>query len=111
MAFPWGYWMSFAVNFHTASLRLSLLNFVLFHTSQEIISAFGMFHMLDSKVDSLGNDAVSQLLVDDHSNSSSCHIEDSSCFAMVIFVRHSFMDCPIALDINNITNFVCLQVC
>merc|ERR1711970_945535 len=102
--------MSLAVNFHSTGLRLSSLNLVLFHTSQEIISAFGMFHMFNSKVDSLGNDAVPQLLIDDNTDSSSCHVEHSSCFTVVIFVWHSFMDCPIALNIDNITNFVRLQV-
>merc|ERR1711955_109164 len=110
MSLPRGYGMSLTINFYAACLRFSFLHLVLFHTSQEIISTFGMFHMFNSKVDSLGNDAVPQLPINDNTDSSSCHVEHSSCFTVVIFVRHSFMDCPIALHIDNITNFVSLQV-
>merc|ERR1712180_217020 len=102
--------MSFAVHLHTTGFCFSLLYLVFFHTPKEIISTFGMFDMFNSEIDSFRDDSVSQLLVDNNSHSSSSHIENSTCFAMVILVRHSLMDCSITLDIYNITNFVGLQV-
>merc|ERR1712180_199481 len=98
--------MSLAIHLHTTGLGFSFLHLVFFHTPQEIISAFGMLDMFNSEVDSLGNNSVSKLLVNDNSNCSSGHVEYSSSFAMVVFVWHSFVNGSISLDINNITNLV-----
>merc|ERR1712221_43423 len=93
--------VSFAVYFHTTGFCFSFFNLVFFHTSQEIIPALGMFDMFNSEVDSFWDDSVSKLLVNNNSNSSSGYVEDSSCFSMVVFVRHSFVNGSISLDINN----------
>merc|ERR1712221_12641 len=111
MAFTGSYRMSFAINFHTTRFCFSLLHLIFFHTPQEIISTFGMFYVLNSEIDSLGDDSVSQLFVDNDSNSSSCHIEYSSCFPMVVLVWHSFVNVSISFHINDITHFVRFQVC
>merc|ERR1711928_99775 len=110
MAFPRCCRVSLAVNLHTTGLGFSFLHLVFFHTAQEIISALGMFDMLNPEVDSFWDDSVSELLVNDSSNSSSCHVEYSSSFAVVVFVWHSFVNGSISLDINNVTNLVGLQI-
>merc|ERR1711894_450635 len=110
MTFTWSNRMSFTINLHTGCLRFTLLHLILLHTAQEIVTAFGMFDVLDSEVDPLGDDSVPQLFVDDNTDSSSRHIEDSAGFTVVVFVRHTLVDCSIALHINNISNLVCLQV-
>ena len=81
--------MSFAINLHTGCLRFTLLHLILLHTSQEIVPTFGMFDVLDTEVDPLGDDSVSKLFVDDNTDSSSRHIEHSASFSVVVFVRHS----------------------
>merc|ERR1711928_196567 len=110
MAFPRSCRVSLAVNFHTTGLGFSFLHLVFFHTSQEIISALGMFDMLNSEVDSFWDNSVSKLFADNNSNGSSRHIEDTSSFAVVVFVWHSFVNDSISLDISNITNLVGLQI-
>merc|ERR1711928_89002 len=110
MAFPRSCRVSLAVQFHTTGLGFSFLPLVFFHTSQEIISAFGMFDMFNSEVNSFWDDSVSKLLVNNNSNSSSGYVEDSSSLAMVVFVRHSFVNGSISLDINDITNLVGFQI-
>ena len=102
--------MSFTINLHTGCLRFTLLHLILLHTSQEIVTTFGMFDVLDAEVDSLGDDSVSQLFVDNNTDSSSRHVEHSSGFAVVVFVRHTLVDGSITLHVNNITDLVCLQV-
>merc|ERR1712180_423178 len=102
--------VSLAIHFHTTGLGFPFLHLVFFDTSQEIISAFGMLDMFNSEVDSLWDDSISKLLIDNNSNSSSGYIEDSSSFAVIVFVRHSFVNGSISLDINNITNLVGLQI-
>jgi hypothetical protein len=57
-------------------------------------------------MDSLGDDSVSDLLVDDNSDRSWVYIEDSSCSSMIVFVRHAFVNGTIDYNIDNISNFV-----
>merc|ERR1712013_227685 len=110
MSFTWSNRMSFTIDLHTGCLRFTLLHLILLHTSQEIVTTFGMFDVLDAEVDSFGDDSVSQLFVDDNTDSSSRHVEHSSSFAVVVFVWHTLVDGSITLNINNITDLVCLQV-
>ena len=48
--------------------------------------------MFDSDVESLSDDSVSDLFVDDNSEGSWVDVEDSSSSAMIIFVWHGFVD-------------------
>jgi hypothetical protein len=48
--------------------------------------------MLDSDVESLGNDSVSDLLVDDDSESSWVDVEDSTGSTVIVFVWHGLVD-------------------
>ena len=62
--------------------------------------------MLDPHVDSFRNDSISHLLVDDNTNGARVNVEDSACSSVVVFIGHTFMDCAINYDINNVSNFV-----
>ena len=62
--------------------------------------------MLNSNVKSLRNDSVSNLFVDDNSESSRVDIEDSTGSAVIIFIWHGFMNRTIHNNVNNITNFI-----
>ena len=66
-----------------------------------------MFH---SDVESLGNDSVSDLFVDDDSQSSGVDVEDCTGSAVVVLVWHWFVDGTIYDNINDITDFVCGEV-
>jgi hypothetical protein len=57
-------------------------------------------------MNSFGDDSVSDLLVNDHSNRSRVNIEDSAGSAVIVFIWHTFMDGSINYNINNISNFV-----
>ena len=66
--------------------------------------------MFYSDVESLGDDSVSDLLVDDDTQSSGVDVEDCSGSAVVIFVWHALVNGTIANDINNITDLVSGEV-
>jgi hypothetical protein len=66
--------------------------------------------MFDSDVKPLGDDSVSDLLVDYDSQSSWIHVEDSTSSAVVVFVWHRFVDSTIDNDIDDVTNFVGSEV-
>jgi len=62
--------------------------------------------VFNANVNSLGDDALPDLLVDNNSNGPGVDVEDSSGSSMVVLVRHTFMDGSIDYNINNISNFV-----
>ena len=62
--------------------------------------------MLDSDVNSFGDDSVSDLLVDDDSDGSGVDVEDSSSSSVVVLVGHAFVNGSIDDDVNDISNFV-----
>ena len=62
--------------------------------------------MLDSDVESLGDDSVSDLLVDDDAQSSRVDVEDGTGSAVVILVWHALVNGTVADDINDISDLV-----
>jgi hypothetical protein len=62
--------------------------------------------MLNSYVDSFGDDSISDLFVDNDSDGSGVHVEYGSGSAMIILVWHAFMDGSVDYDVNNISIFV-----
>ncbi len=59
---------------------------------------------------SLGDDSVSDLFVDDDSQSSGVDVEDCTGSAVVVFVGHGFVDSTIDNNINDITDLVGSEV-
>ena len=59
--------------------------------------------MLDMHINSLGKNLALNLFVYNDANSMLGDIVDSSSFAMVTFVGHSFLNSTHSLDIYNIT--------
>ena len=57
-------------------------------------------------MNSLGDDALPDLLVNDNSNGPRVNVEDSSGSAVVVLVWHTFMDGSINYNIDYISNFV-----
>ena len=65
--------------------------------------------MLDSDVDALGDDSVSDLLVDDNSNGAGVDVEDGSSAAVIVFVRHALVDGSVDNDVNDVAHLVAGQ--
>ena len=62
--------------------------------------------MLDSDMDSFGDDSVSDLFVDDDSDGSGVDVEDSAGSAVVVFIGHAFVDGSIDDDIDDVSDFI-----
>ena len=62
--------------------------------------------MFDSNVNTLGDDSVSYLFVDDDSDGSGVNIEDSSSSSVVVFIGHAFVDGSIDDDIDDVSDFI-----
>jgi hypothetical protein len=76
---------------------------VLSNSVQKGYSASGESEMLDSDVNSLGDDSVSDLFVDDDSNGSGVDVEDGSSSTVIILVWHSLVNGAIDDNVDNIT--------
>lgn len=61
--------------------------------------------MLDSHVNSLGDDPLSNLLVDNDSNGAGVDVEDSTGSAVIELIRHALMDGTINNDVDDVTDF------
>ena len=100
---------SLSVDLQSFELSFSLEGIVLSDSSLESLSALTLAYVLDSHVNSLGNDLSSNLFVDDNTNGMLIHIEDSASLSMVEFVWHTFVDATISNNINEVTLLVDFQ--
>jgi len=96
------------VNFEKARLLLELV--IELHTLKEVITALGVLDVLNAQVNALGDDAIANTLVNNNTNSMWSHIVDNTSFAMVELVWHALVNGRICRNINNVTNFVNLQI-
>lgn len=62
--------------------------------------------MLNSNIDPLWDNAISDTLVDDNSKSVRGDIVDTSGAPMVAFVGHTLLEGTVTFDVNNITSLV-----
>ena len=79
---------------------------VLSDSVKEFLSAGWKSEMFHSDVKSLGDDSVSDLFVNNDSQSSWVDIEDCTSSAVVVLVWHRFVDGTINNDIDDISDFV-----
>ena len=93
---------SLGEHLNTLELGLSLLGIILAHSSLEGLTAFTSADMLDSDVNSLGDDSASVLLVDDDSDGVLGHVENAASLSMVELVRHALVDATVSNDVNDI---------
>ena len=87
----------------TLGLSFSLLGIILAHSSLEGFTALTSANMLDSDVNSLGDDSASVLLVDHNSDGVLGHIENAASLTMVELVRHALVDGTISNHVNEVT--------
>jgi len=93
----------------TLLLGLFLLGVVLSHSSLEGLSALRSADMLNSDVNSLGDDSASVLFVDDNSDGVLGDIEDATSLTVVELVGHTLVDATVSNDINEVSLFVSLH--
>jgi len=62
--------------------------------------------VLDADVDSLGDDSVSDLLVDDDADGAGVDVEDGACATVVVFVGHALVDGAVDGDVDDISDLV-----
>ena len=91
-------------------LGLSLPDLVGVNSVKEILPALGVLDVLDTDVDSLGEDLATDTLVDHDNHGSLGHVEHTPGLAVVGLVWHTLLEGTTALDINNVTNLVELEV-
>jgi len=98
---------------HPGARIMSLLQFfrVILDTTQKIVTAFRMPNVFNADVDTLLEEAIANALVEDNTNRRLCNIVDDTSATVVKFVWHTLLDSSIGLHIDDVTNFISLQVC
>ena len=91
-------------------IGFSLKLVVFLNSSKEVKSGGRLSEMLESNVDSLFDDSISNFLVDDNTDSSGVNVEDSTSSSVIVLVGHTLMDGTIDDNINVITNVVVGQL-
>ena len=89
-------WNSFSRDFNSILLGLNLFSIICLNSLNEGKSASWLSYMFYSNVNSLWNYSSIMLLVHNNSYSVLSNIENSSCFTVIAFVRHTFMDWTIS---------------
>jgi hypothetical protein len=85
---------------------LGFLFIVFANAVEEIHSGSRELEMLDTNVNSFGNDTISDLLVDNHTNSTRVHVEDSSSATVIVLVWHALVNGSVDSDVNDISDLV-----
>ena len=93
----------------TLLLGLSLLGIIIAHSSLEGLTALTSADMLDSDVNSLGDDSASVLLVDDDSDGVLGHIENTTGLTVVELVGHALVDATVGDNVNEVALSVSLH--
>lgn len=57
-------------------------------------------------MNSLGNNSIPDLLINDHTNSSRINVEHSTASTMIVLVWHALVNGAIDYDIYEISNFI-----
>lgn len=93
----------------TLGLSLSLQSVILADSSLEGLSALALTNVLNSDVNSLGDDSASVLLVDNDSNSVLSDIEHTTGLTVVELVGHTLVNATVGYDIDEIALLVSLH--
>merc|ERR1712187_797408 len=90
MSFSWLDWDSLQNGFFALVVFVGFPDlFVVVDSVQETQSRFGVFDVLDSEVDPLGDDITSDSFVDDDTNGVLGDVVNSTSFTVVNFVWHT----------------------
>lgn len=108
--FSWLSWLSLQLDGNTLSLSFSTLGGVVLDSLQKFGSTLGVLDVFNSQTQSLFQVSVTDHLVDDNTNRRLGDVEDNTGLTLVDLVWHTLLDGTVGLDINDVTNFVDLQV-
>lgn len=100
---------SLGVDLDTVDLGLSLLGVVLAHSSLEGLTALRSADVLNSDVNSLGDNSASVLLVDDNSDGVLGDIEHTAGLTVVELVGHTLVDASVSNNVNEVALLVSLH--
>lgn len=92
-----------------SALLLFVLSLFGLHGSDsffEVVLALGSAKVLDSDVDSLVNNSISDLFVDDDTDGAGVDVENSAGSAVIVFVGHAFVNGTIANDVDEVSLLV-----
>ncbi len=87
----------------TLGLGLSLLGVIIAHSSLEGLTALTSADMLDSHMNSLGDDSSSVLLVDDYTDGVLSDIENAAGLSVIELVGHALVNGTVSNDINEVS--------
>jgi hypothetical protein len=106
-------WRRLALQLHSGSLLSGFLFLliVLLHPLQEAVSALRVLDVLNPHIDPRGQNLALNLFVDNDAHGMLGDILDSSSFAVVTLMGHSFLNSAHSLDVYNITLLVDSHMC
>merc|ERR1711978_540948 len=84
--------------------------FVFVDSFDERQSRFGVFDVVDSQIDSLGDNVTSNSFVDDNTNGVWRDVVHSTGLTVVDLVRHTSSDGTVTFDVDDVTSFVDVHV-
>jgi len=91
-------------------LCLTLLDGVLLHTVQKLVSGSGVRDVFDPDVNALLDIAVADTPVDNDTDRGFGYVINHARLAVVDLVGHTLLHSTVDLDIDNVTNTILLQV-
>ena len=101
-------WNSLGADLLALLLGFDLLGIVGSHSSLEGLSALTLSDVLNSDMDSLGEDLSSDLFVDDHTHGGLVHVKNLTSLSVVELMGHALVNAAISNDINKVTLSVSL---
>ncbi|EEQ41247.1 conserved hypothetical protein [Clavispora lusitaniae ATCC 42720] len=110
LSWSWSSWLSLQRDLFTLGLGFLLQGSVGLDSVQELLTTSRVLDVLDSQVDLLLDVSVTNNLVDDDTDSRLSDVENDTGLTLVVLVRHTLLDRTVGLDVDNVPNFVDLQV-
>ena len=98
--------LSLSDNLLSLLLGLDLEGVVLLNSLDEGLSGSGLSDVLNSNMNSLGDDSSIVTLVHNNTDGVGSHIEDSAGFSVVVLVGHTLMNGSISNHINVVSDLV-----
>ena len=105
-----GLCLSLEVDPLSGSLGLLGLGVVILDPVEKLVTARGVFDVLDADVDALLHLALAVDLVDDDANGAGGNVVDDTRLSVVRLVGHTALDGTVCLDVDNVAHVVLLHV-
>lgn len=110
MSWSWASRLSLQLDGVTRGLSGSTLSCVVLDSLQKLLSTLRVLNVLNPHVHSLLDASATNNLVDHDTDGGFSNVEDDTGLTLVDLVRHTLLDRTVGLDVDNVTNFVDLQI-